>query len=209
MSVPSPAHLGDWTYVFVFGVVALQSAGVPLPGTTALIAASLYAGSSHEISIVGVIAAGLLGAVSGNALGFGAGWWGGWGLLKRHGWRVGLSEARMKVGRYAFASHGGKVVFFSRFVTGARTWCAFLAGANRMGVGRFMAYSSLAAIVWSVGTGVQYYFFGHLLDAVGTVLGVLIILAAVALTVAGAAYLRRRGRGIQLAAELAHPGPLE
>ena len=40
----------------VFAVVALQALGLPLPGTTALIAAALYAATSHGLPIVGVIA---------------------------------------------------------------------------------------------------------------------------------------------------------
>ena len=85
MSSPSISNLGHWAYAFVFGMTALQAAGLPLPGTTALIAAALYAGTSHHLDIVGLIAAGFLGASLGSAIGFGLGWWGGWELLKRYG----------------------------------------------------------------------------------------------------------------------------
>jgi membrane protein DedA with SNARE-associated domain len=40
----------------VFAVVGLQALGVPLPGTTALIAAAVYAATSHGLPIAGVIA---------------------------------------------------------------------------------------------------------------------------------------------------------
>ncbi len=209
MSSPSISNLGQWAYAFVFAMTALQAAGLPLPGTTALIAAALYAGTSQHLDIVALIGAGFLGASLGSAIGFGLGWWGGWELLKRYGRFLRLTDSRLKVGRYLFAKHGGKVVFFGRFVTGLRTWGAFLAGANRMRPIRFLCFSTLSAFVWAAVNGLQYYFFGHLLDLVGTALGVLLVLAGIGITIAGAMYLRRRGRGIEQVAELALPGPLE
>ena len=58
--------LGRWGYGLVFVVVAGQSAGVPVPGTTALAAAAIYAGSTHRLAIEGVIVAAVLGAVLGG-----------------------------------------------------------------------------------------------------------------------------------------------
>ncbi len=201
--------LGHWGYGFVFTIVAVQSAGVPLPGTTAVIAAAIYAGTTHHLAITGVIAAAALGAGLGNLTGFALGWWGGWELLRRYGQGVGLTPARLKVGRYVFNRHGGKVVFFGRFITGLRTWSGFLAGANRMSPPRFVVFSSLAAIVWAVTTSLQYYYFGHLLDVASTGVGIALVLVGIALTVIGVMYLRRRGRSLLLAAELAHPEPLD
>jgi len=43
-----------------------------------------------------------------------------------------LEERRLKLGQYLFMRHGGKVVFFGRFVAVLRAWAAFLAGTNRM-----------------------------------------------------------------------------
>jgi len=209
VSLPSISHLGQWAYAFVFTVTALQSAGIPLPGTTALIAAAIYAGTSHHLQIVPLIAAAWLGATVGSAVGFGLGWWGGWEILKRYGRRAGLTPARIKVGRYVFARHGGKVVFFGRFVTGLRTWAAFLAGANRMPRGRFFVFASASALIWATSNALQSYYFGHLLDALPTALGIVVILAGIALAAVSAMYLRHRGRGIQRAAELAMPDPLE
>jgi membrane protein DedA with SNARE-associated domain len=209
VSIPGISHLGQWAYAFVFAFTGLQAAGIPVPGTTALVAAALYAGTSHHLEIVALIGAASVGAASGSVVGFAVGWWGGWELVKRHGHRVRLTPGRIRVGRYLFARHGGKVVFFGRFITGLRTWSAFLAGANRMRPPRFLAFSSLSAVLWATANGLQYYFFGHLLDLVGTALGVVLIVAGLALTIAGAMYLRRRGQGIERAAELAIPGPLE
>jgi membrane protein DedA with SNARE-associated domain len=195
--------------VFVFVITALQSAGVPVPGTTALIAASLYAGSTHRLGIAGVILAALLGATVGSAAGFGLGRWGGWNLLTRYGHLVRLTPSRLRVGRYVFARHGGKVVFFGRFITGLRTWSAFLAGANRMPLGRFAVFASLSAAVWAITNGLGYFWFGAALSQASTLGNAALILAFVASCAVSALYLRRRGNGFRVAAERAYADELQ
>src|SRR5690348_13455612 len=78
--------LHDYGLGVVFGVVALQALGVPLPGTTVLVAAALYAGASHGLPIAGVIAAGALGALVGTTGAYALGRW--------RGERVLLAAAR-------------------------------------------------------------------------------------------------------------------
>ncbi len=97
------------------------------------------------------------GAIGGNCIGFGIGWFGGYPLLRRFGKYVRLNEPQVKVGRYIFARHGTKVVFFGRFVSILRTYLAFLAGANRMPVLRFLAAITAGGIVWAAFYGVAAY----------------------------------------------------
>lgn len=97
-------------YVVVALIVALESMGLPLPGETVLIAAAVYAGVTHRLSIVPLIGAAAFGAVLGDNLGFWIGRRFGFALLRRYGHFVGLDERRLKLGRYLFDRHGGKVV---------------------------------------------------------------------------------------------------
>ncbi len=189
-------------------MTALQSAGVPVPGTTALIAASLYAGTTHRLGIAGVIAAALVGATVGSGAGYGLGRWGGWSLLTRYGHLVRLTPSRLRVGRYVFREHGGKVVFFGRFITGLRTWSAFLAGAIRMPAGRFAVFAFTSAAVWAAANGIGYFWFGAALTHAGTLVNVALILAFVASLAVSAVYLRRRGKGVRSAAESAYADEL-
>ena len=55
----------------------------------------------------------------------------------------------MKLGLYLFRKHGGKVVFFGRFIAVLRAWAAFLAGTNRMPWGSFLLYNALGGIIWA------------------------------------------------------------
>jgi membrane protein DedA with SNARE-associated domain len=203
VSVPSISHLGDWAYGLVFLFAALQSAGVPVPGTTALIAAALYAGTSHHLQIVLLIGAAVAGAIVGSVLGFTIGWWGGATALERYGRYLRLTRDRLEIGRRLFARHGEKVVFLSRFISGPRTFVAFLAGSSRMRPSRFVIASALAAMLWSVTNGLQYYYFGHLLAGANTVLTIVLILAGIGLLIATGLFLRRQAR--QLARSESEP----
>jgi len=49
--------LGRWGYAVVFIVVLAQASGVPVPGTTVLAAAAVYAATTHRLAIAWVIIA--------------------------------------------------------------------------------------------------------------------------------------------------------
>ena len=142
-------------------LVGLESLGLPLPGETALVAAAVYAGSTGQLSIVGVLLAALLGAIIGDSLGYLAGRRLGWPLLLRHGPGVGLTPDRLRLGRALFMRHGGKVVFLGRFVAFLRVLAASLAGASGMAWPRFLLCNAAGAVIW---VGV----FGGVAFALGT-----------------------------------------
>jgi len=123
--------ISTYGYWAVGGIVGLESLGLPLPGETALVVAALYAGSHHDLNIGGIIAAAVTGAVLGDNVGYWLGREFGYRFLRRYGRYIGLSDARIKLGQYLFFRHGGKVVFFGRFVAILRILAAFLAGPTR------------------------------------------------------------------------------
>src|SRR5215472_380787 len=88
---PFIAHYGYWA---VAVVIALESVGLPLPGEATLVAAALYAGSTHEMGIALVIVAAFVGAVIGASIGFWIGDAAGFRLLVRYGSHLGLTERR-------------------------------------------------------------------------------------------------------------------
>ena len=143
---------GSW---LVAGIIALECVGVPLPGETILIAAALYAGSTHELSIWSVFVAGVLGGIIGNFIAFWVGREFGYRLLLRYGRYVHLSESRIKIGQYLFMRHGSKVVFFARFVPLLRSVVGFLAGANYMPWRDFWIANIAGAVVWVAIDGEQ------------------------------------------------------
>jgi len=166
--------------------VAIESIGVPFPGETTLIAAALYAGASHRMSIVIVVLAATAGAVCGGSIGFWTGRQFGLNLPLRFGCFVGIAPKRIKIGRYLFSLHGGKLVFLGRFLPYLRAIVAFLAGTGQMTWQRFFVCNSAGAIIWATVFGGGSYYLGRHVDLVlgpTTIAGTFIAFALMAAAV--------------------------
>jgi len=188
-------------------MIGLESMGIPLPGETTLVMASLHAGHRGE-SIAPVIAAAVAGAIIGDNIGYYLGREFGFRFLVRYGRYVGITDSRIKLGQYLFMRHGAKVVFFGRFVAILRCLAAFLAGVNQLSWPRFLVANTAGAIVWATLFGLGADIFGRqFTHVVGP-----ISLAAVALgaivVVWGFAYLRRHEDALEAEAERVLPGPV-
>jgi membrane protein DedA with SNARE-associated domain len=203
------AHLiHTYGYWAVGGVVGLESLGVPMPGETMLIAAATFAGATHRLDIELVIAAAAVGAIAGDTAGFWIGRGVGWPLLHRYGGRIGLTEPRLKLGQYLFLRHGGKVVFFARFIAALRAFAALLAGANRMQWRRFLMFNALGGTMWAALIGAGAYLFGHQLHKFAAPIGILLLVAVVAVAIVGFIFVRRHEKALIAEAERALPGPI-
>ena len=201
--------IDSYGYEAIFVLVGLESIGVPLPGETALITGALYAATTHRLNITVVITLAALGAIIGDNIGFALGRWGGYRLLRRYGKYIRFDERRLKIGRYVFLRHGGKVVFFGRFVAVLRTYAAFLAGTNRMSWPRFLIFNAAGGITWATTIGIAYYYIGNTVKHVRGPLDIVLAAVAVAVIVGFFLYLRRTEDRYALQAEKEFPGSLE
>src|ERR1700688_3504802 len=135
-------------YFAVFLIVALESAGIPMPGETVLVTAAIFA-ASGTLKIYWVIGAAAAGAVIGDNCGYWVGRELRFPLIYRFGDYIRLDEKRLKVGQCLFLRHGGKIVFFGRFVAVLRASAAFLAGVNRYNWEKFFLFNAASGIVWA------------------------------------------------------------
>ena len=197
---------GYWA-VLVF--VAIESTGIPFPGETMLLVAAIYAGTTHQLSLPLVIAAAATGAILGDNLGFWIGREGGYRLLRRYGRFLRLDERKLKLGLYLFMRHGGKVVFFGRFVALLRMWAAFLAGTNRMGWKRFLHFNALGGMLWATLYGAGGYLLGDNVHRLTGPMGIVAIVLAVLTLLTFLVFVRRNERRLEEEAERALPGPLD
>ena len=181
--------------------------GIPLPGETALVTAALYAGSTHQISLAAVVLVAMAAAVVGDNIGYLVGRSIGVRLVARYGRYVRLDESRLKVGQYLFLRHGGKIVFFGRFVALLRTYAALLAGVNRMGWSHFLVMNALGGICWALLFGGGAYLFGVQVKRVSGPVSLLLLAAALGLIAAGFLFFRRHEKELEQRAEAAFPGP--
>ncbi|HEX4580004.1 MAG TPA: DedA family protein [Candidatus Dormibacteraeota bacterium] len=201
--------LGQFGYAAVFGFVGIESLGIPFPGETMLIAAALYAGYTHQLNIAGIVIAAAAGAIVGDNVGFGIGHWGGYRLLLRYGRYIRIDAGRIKLARYLFQRHGGKVVFFGRFVSVLRTYAAFLAGTARMPWRRFLVFNASGGIIWATGYGVGAYLAGDRINKLSAPVDIGLGAAALAVIAGLIVLLRRKEAELTARAEEALPGPLE
>ena len=201
--------LATYGYAAVFLMIGAESVGILLPGETTLILAALYAGATGRLSIAGVILAAALGAIIGDNIGYVLGRTGGYVLLRRYGHYVRVDEHRVKIGRYLFDRHGGKVVFFGRFISLLRTYAAFLAGTLRMAWRRFLFFNAAGGIIWALVYGLGFYYFGSVLEALRTPVDIALVIVAVLLSIGAILFIRRKEKQLGVAAERAYPGPLD
>ena len=200
--------IATYGYWAVFALVGLESLGIPLPGETILIAAGTYAGHTHRLSVWAIFAVAAAGAILGDNAGFWIGDKGGYRLLRRYGHYVRVDEAKMKIGRYIFDRHGGKVVFFGRFVSVLRTYAAFLAGTNRMRWRSFLVYNATGGIVWAAIYAFVSYAVGNTLRNVSGTVNIALGAAAAVAIVTTIVVVRRQAGRLTAVAEAAYPGPL-
>jgi membrane protein DedA with SNARE-associated domain len=140
-----PTQVG---YGALFALVFAESAGLPVPGETALLGAGALAGSGHLLLPI-VIAVGSIAAILGDNLGYWIGRRGGRAILLRDG-RFAHHRRRAVANSDAFfARHGAKTVFLGRWVPGVRVVGAVLAGASAMPWRVFLVYNATGALVWA------------------------------------------------------------
>jgi membrane protein DedA with SNARE-associated domain len=145
----------------LFVVIMLESFGIPLPGETALIAFGVIA-SQGNYAIEWVIVVAAAAAIVGDNLGYwligrlgGRALFERWGVLRRY-------EARfLPTAERLMERHGGKTVFFGRFIAVLRFTAAWIAGIGRMGWWRFLFWNAAGGIVWATAVGLVAYYGGH------------------------------------------------
>jgi membrane protein DedA with SNARE-associated domain len=137
----------SWSYLVILAVAAIDVLLPIVPSEATVISAGVLAGAG-ELELALVVAAGAVGAYSGDSAAF-------W-LGRRFGPRVERRVFRGDRGasRRAWASnalerHGGPLIFGSRFVPAGRTATIVTAGLLRMPWARFAVYAGAAGIAWA------------------------------------------------------------
>ena len=144
----------------LFVVVMLESFGIPLPGETALIAFGVLAAQGHyRIEWVIVIAAAA--AILGDNLGYWLiGRLGGRALFERGGWLRRYADRVLPRAERIMDRHGGKTVFFGRFIAILRFTAAWVAGLGRMHWWKFLFWNAAGGIAWAAAVGLVAFWAG-------------------------------------------------
>jgi membrane-associated protein len=157
-------------YPLVFALIAIETMGIPVPGETALITASIVA-SRGRLDIEVVIALAATAAILGDNVGFAIGRKLGRRLLTAPGPLLHHRRRVIAIGEPFFDRHGPKAVFLGRWVTGLRITAAWMAGVTRMSWPTFVFWNALGGIAWATSIGLLAYFVGHTAETIVHVAG--------------------------------------
>jgi len=147
--IPTIRDLGDTTYWIILLICIIETipfAGVILPATIVLAVAGFFA-SLGFLDAKDVIWVATIGAIVGDALSFYIGKFGGRKMFS--------DTARFFKTKYIekaesfFERHGGKSVFWGRFISPIRPFIGFAAGIGKMDQKRFWIFNVASAPVWA------------------------------------------------------------
>ena len=137
-------------YFAVAGLMAIESACIPLPSEVIMPFAGSLTGNG-PLSLWGVALAGAIGCVLGSIPAYYLGQYGGRPLILRFGKYVLISHHDLDLADRLFSRHGEKIVFIARLLPVIRTFIAFPAGVARMPMGRFIVYTFAGSLPWCLG----------------------------------------------------------
>ncbi|HKW78587.1 MAG TPA: DedA family protein [Candidatus Limnocylindria bacterium] len=144
-------------YGGVIVAMTIESACIPLPSELILpMAGWAVARGLHEPFTGGAwdlwpaVIAGVIGNTTGSLVAYAVGAAGGRPLLERYGRYVLISRHDIELADRWFARYGDATVFFGRLLPVIRTFISLPAGIARMPLWRFLVFSMLGAIPWTI-----------------------------------------------------------
>jgi membrane protein DedA with SNARE-associated domain len=130
----------------IFLLMALESACIPVPSEAIMLFAG-FSVSEGDLTLFGVVAAGVLGNLVGSWIAYAAGYYGRLDLLEKNR-LIHVSPKHLKRADDWFERYGGATVFFSRMLPIVRTFISLPAGVAKMPFWRFSAYTLAGCIPW-------------------------------------------------------------
>jgi membrane protein DedA with SNARE-associated domain len=149
---------GTVGYLGVTVAMAIESAMIPLPSELILPYAGFLVSDPSQIEPLTrgpwnywvVVVMATLGNTVGSLIAYAIGAWGGRPFLERYGRYLLIRHHEIALAEHFFERYGSATAFLSRLLPIVRTFISFPAGVARMPLGRFIAYSTAGAFLWSM-----------------------------------------------------------
>ena len=138
--------IGSAGVVAVFCLMTLESACIPIPSEAIMLFAG-FAVSKGELTLFGIVAAGVLGNLAGSWIAYAVGYYGRLDLLEKNRF-IHISSKHLAWADSWFERYGSWTVFFSRMLPIIRTFISLPAGVAKMPFWRFSAFTLLGSIPW-------------------------------------------------------------
>jgi membrane protein DedA with SNARE-associated domain len=130
----------------VFVLMTLESACIPIPSEAIMLFAGFNV-SEGNMTLFGVVVAGVLGNLVGSLIAYTAGYYGRIELLDQNRF-IHINRKHLEWADNWFQKHGSATVFFSRMIPIVRTFISLPAGSARMPLGRFVLFTTAGCIPW-------------------------------------------------------------
>jgi membrane protein DedA with SNARE-associated domain len=154
-----------------------------------------YLASTGRLSLVAVIALGIVGNLLGSLIAYALAAWLGEPVLLGPGRYIGIRAHHVEIADRWFRRHGTGAVFWGRFLPVIRTYISFPAGLARIRITTFTAMTFLGTVPWTAALAVAGYEVGKHWNRISGPIGDAgIVLAVVLVGMVVVWWLRGRGR---------------
>lgn len=180
----------DWIsnlgYPGIVFLMALESACMPVPSEIVMPFAGYLVYRDSEMSLLGITVAGSLGCTLGSIAAYAVGFYAGRPFVVRYGKYVLLRERHLHMAEKWFEKYGDVATFVARLLPVVRTVISLPAGIAKMNFKRFVFYSFVGSVPWTLMLAYVGYWLGPNWDDVVSVfrgLDVVVILAGIGIIV--------------------------
>lgn len=181
--------VSSWGYGGIFGLMLLESSSLPIPSEV-ILPFSGYLIFTGVLNFWVTVAVATVAAIAGSLIDYYIGLKGVEALTKyRLLGRAVLSESQLKVAAGWFTRYGAVMVFLGRLIPGFRTIISFPAGAVKMPLAKFLAYTVAGCVIWNSLLIYVGYYLGTNWQEVANVSHYLIMGAVAAVIVIAIVYL--------------------
>lgn len=136
----------------VFLLMTLESACIPVPSEAIMLFAG-FSVSKGELTLFGIVTAGVLGNLAGSWIAYAVGYYGRLDLLEKNR-LIHINPKHLRRADNWFERYGAPTVFFSRMLPIVRTFISLPAGVARMPFWRFSLYTFVGSIPWVLGLAI-------------------------------------------------------
>jgi membrane protein DedA with SNARE-associated domain len=138
--------IGTLGYAGVFLLTTMGSACIPIPSEATMLFAGFKV-SDGDLTLIGVIAAGVLGDLTGCLIGYAMGYYGRVELVERHP-LIHIDRKRLDWAESWFSRNGSLTVFFGRLIPLVRAFVSLPAGVAEMRLSRFIPLTLAGSVIW-------------------------------------------------------------
>ena len=139
-------------YAGVFVLMTLESACIPVPSEAIMLFAGFNV-SEGDMTLFGIVAAGVMGNLVGSWIAYAAGYYGRIELLEQNRF-IHINRRHLDWADNWFERHGDSTVFFARMLPIIRTFISLPAGVARMPFWRFTVFTLAGCIPWVLMLGI-------------------------------------------------------